>query len=131
MANFTNIAESAGFVNSIETGLTGAITIQLVDGLLLTKTADKLSWADGVLTFSIEIDNTDGTLPYENITVSDTLDVALLELVAGSVKLDGTDIDYTYDDESGKLVIGGASPFTVAAGSKAKITFQVSKVVTP
>lgn len=131
MASFTNIAESAGFINSVDTGLTGAITIQLVDGLFLTKSADKQSWADGLLTFTILIDNTDGTEPYEDVVVSDTLDPLIVTLVTDSVTLNGTPVAYAFDDVTGKLVISEDSPFAVAAGATAKITFQVQKVTAP
>ena len=128
MANFTNTTTSAGLVNGILTDLTGAVTLQLVDGLTLTKTADKLSWADGALTFTITIDNT-GDEDYTGVTVTDIIDPLIATLVTDSVTLNGAPTtDYTFDDVSGELVVSGLAPFTVAADDTATVTFQVQKI---
>lgn len=131
MAEYTNTAESTGLINEINTDLTGVTTIQLVDGLLMTKSADKESWADGLLTFTIVIDNVKGTEPYEGVTITDTLDPLILTLVTDSVKLNDEFVSYTFNDASGVLIIADNSPFTVAAGDIATITFQVQKVTNP
>ena len=129
MAQFTNTAQAAGFIDSIATALTGAVTIRLVEGLVLTKTADKASWADGLLTYTITIDNTDGADPYTGVIVSDVLDPAVVVLVNNSVTIGGTQSqDYDYDPVTGALTIAEGTPLTVAAGTTAVITFQVEKV---
>ena len=128
MAEFTKTAQAAGFVDSVSTALTGAVTIRLVEGLVLTKTSDKASWADGLLTYTITIDNTDGTDPYTGVIVSDILNPAIVVLVNSSVTVNGTaSSDYTYDPVTGELVIASTSPLTVDPGEAAVITFQVQK----
>ena len=130
MPAFTNTAQAAGFVASIATALTGAVTIQLVEGLLLTKTSDKESWADGLLTYTITIDNTDGTEPYTGVTVTDILDPNVITLVDNSVTINGpTSADYTYNATTGELVVSSTTPLTIAVGATAVITFQVQKAV--
>ena len=130
MPQFTNTAQAAGFVDSVATALTGAVTIRIVEGLLLTKTSDKASWADGLLTYTITIDNTDGTDPFTGVIVTDVLDPAVIVLVAGSVTIDGTvSADYTYDPVTGELVVSGTTPLTINAGATAVITFQVQRAV--
>lgn len=49
--SFINTADSVGIINEIPTDLSASVTIQDVDGLTMTKTADQLSWAGGILTF--------------------------------------------------------------------------------
>ena len=130
MPQFTNTAQASGYVDSVATALTGAVTIRIVEGLLLTKTADKASWADGLLTYTITIDNTDGTDPFTGVIVTDVLDPAVVALVDGSVTIDGTaSTDYTYDPVTGELVVSSTTPLTIAAGTTAVITFQVQKAV--
>ena len=130
MPQFTNTAQAAGFVDSVATALTGAVTIRIVEGLLLTKTADKASWADGLLTYTITIDNTDGTDPFTGVIITDVLDPAMVVLIDGSITVDGTtSADYTYDPVTGELVVAGTTPLTVPAGATIVITFQVQKAV--
>ena len=130
MPELTNTAQAAGFVDSIATALTGAVTIQLVEGLLLTKESDKASWADGVLTYTITIDNTNGAEPYTGVTVTDILDPAVITLVDDSVTINGmVSSDYIYTTATGELVVSSTTPLTVAVGATAIITFQVQKAV--
>ena len=127
MAQLFNTVNTSGLVNNLLTGLTDTMSIQLVEGLSVTATADRASWADGYLTYSITIDNT-GSDAYTGVTVSDILDPALIRLVAYSVTVDGDTADYTYDSLTGELVVSPLSPFAVPAGESVVITFQVEKI---
>ncbi len=126
---FKNTAVADGIVNSLPTDLTGIVTIHLVNGLTMTKSADKQSWANGELTYTLEIDNTLGTEDYTGITVSDVLDPAVVVLVTDSVEKDGVIQDYTYNDTSGLLTIPQTGSFDVDAGEKTTITFRCTKKV--
>lgn len=53
-----NSATSAGIYNNIPTSITSTVSVvTIIDGLSITKTADKQVWADGILTYTIIIDN--------------------------------------------------------------------------
>jgi conserved repeat domain len=128
MPDFTNTAQATGLVDSVSTALTGAVTIRLVEGLTLIKTADKASWANGPLTYTITIDNTDGTESYTDVRITDILDPSIIVLINNSVTINGANSsDYTYDPVTGELVVSDTAPLTVAAGGTAIITFQVQK----
>ena len=54
----TNTTTAVGNYNSIRTAITStASVVTMVDGLTITKTADKPVWADGDLTYTIVIEN--------------------------------------------------------------------------
>lgn len=127
MAELTNTVTTAGLYDGILTGLTDAVTIQLVEGLTLTKSADKDSWADGILTYTIIIDNTSDTA-YTGVSITDMLDYTKVALIADTVLLDGVAANYTYDDLTGELIIIPDESLIVAAEDSATITFQVQKV---
>ncbi len=128
MADLINIAAAVGSYNSVSTELTSeAITVQLVDTLAITKTANKTIWAGtDELVYTITITNTDTTFSYDLPTISDTLDITLIDLVTDSVMLDGAPIAYTYDNGTGLLTIELTAG--VAAGASAVVTFQVQKI---
>lgn len=53
-----NSATSAGIYNNIPTSITSTVSVvTIIDGLSITKTADKQVWADGILTYTIIVDN--------------------------------------------------------------------------
>lgn len=100
--------------------------VTMLDGLKVTKTADKMVWADGVLTYTITVTNSTAeifTLP----VITDVLDKTLVTFVDGSVTIDGqpaaTEI-YSYDEASGKLTINLSN---IAPSASSTITFQVKK----
>ena len=76
-----NTVGAKGNYNSIPTAITSvASVVTMVEGLSITKTADKLVWADGELTYTIAITN-DADQTYENVVVTDVLDTTLVELI--------------------------------------------------
>ena len=98
----------------------------MISGLTVKKTADKMVWGDVKLTYTIEVDN-QTNVDYTNPVITDKLDTTLITFVAGSVKLNGIELDaskYTYDDSTGLLTINIE---TVASMQKSTITFEVEK----
>ena len=57
MNELNNIATAVGNYNNISTSLTSNLSVvNIVDGLILTKDADKKNWSSGNLTYTIEIE---------------------------------------------------------------------------
>lgn len=98
----------------------------MLDGLKVTKTADKMVWADGVLTYTITVTNSTAEI-FTSPVITDVLDKTLVTFVDGSVTIDGqpaaTEI-YSYDEASGKLTINLSN---IAPSASSTITFQVKK----
>lgn len=120
-----NTATVLGNYNSIPTEIsTQALVVTMLKGLTATKTADKMIWSDGVLTYTIVVsNNTD--YDYVGPVVTDILDISLISLVDDSVTVDGVKIStpqYTWDSSSGKLSI---SLTDIEAKGLKTITFQV------
>lgn len=127
MADVTlsNIANVTGDYDAIPTTLTSeAVITEMIAGLTIVKTADKQNWASGNLTYTVTISNS-AENPFEKPTFTDTLDPLLIKLVENSVKVNGTDANYTYDSETGLLTV---ELETIAKDGSTEITFQVQKV---
>ena len=122
-----NTATVLGNYNSIPTEIsTQALVVTMLKGLTATKTADKMIWSDGLLTYTIVVSN-DTDYDYVGPVVTDILDISLISLVDDSVTVDGVKIStpqYTWDSNSGKLSI---SLTDIEAKGKKTITFQVKK----
>lgn len=122
-----NTATVLGNYNSIPTEIsTQALVVTMLKGLTATKTADKMIWSDGLLTYTIVVSN-DTDYDYVGPVVTDILDISLISLVDDSVTVDGVKISapqYTWDSSSGKLSI---SLTDIEAKGKKTITFQVEK----
>ena len=104
---------------------TNAVSTLLVGGLVATKSADMAVWLGGNLTYTITIDN-DADEDFVNPTVTDTLDIAQVAFVDGSVQIDGAvTSNYTYAALTGVLTV---TVPTVLAGTSTAVTFQVSKI---
>lgn len=99
--------------------------LNLINGLTITKSANKINWADGYLTYKIVITNTsDGN--YENAYITDSLDKTI-EFVSNSLIIDNvvaTEDDYDYDAEENILTIYLNN---VDDKTSKIITFQVKK----
>lgn len=99
--------------------------LNLINGLTITKSADKINWVDGYLTYKIVITNTsDGN--YENAYITDSLD-KMVEFVSNSLIIDNvvaTEDDYDYDAEENIL-----TTYLNNVDNKTSkiITFQVKK----
>ncbi len=125
--NLSNIVTVLGNYNSIPTQITSEVlVVSMISGLTVKKTADKMVWGDRKLTYTIEVDN-QTNVDYTDPVITDELDISLIKFVAGSVKVNGVELDsskYTYDEGSGKLSI---TIETVGALQKSTITFEVEK----
>lgn len=100
----------------------------MIDGLTVTKSADKMVWADGVLTYTIVVDNKT-TESYTSPVITDVLDISLVSFVSGSVTVDGEKLDeskYTYAEDTGTLIINLSD---ILPSSSSTVTFQVTKKV--
>lgn len=127
MNELNNTATAVGNYNSIPTSLTSNIsTVNMIEGLTMTKTADKQNWVTGDLTYTIVIDNkTDKA--YENPKVTDIINNSLVEFVNDSVTINGVKAEaskYTYDDGAHTLTVtlDSINPSTTTT-----LTFSVTK----
>ena len=84
----TNTASVAGNYNEIPvTFSSDALVVTMLDGLTVTITADKTVWADGVLTYTITVNN-ETTENFTAPVVTDILDTTLVIFVSDSVTID-------------------------------------------
>lgn len=125
----SNTVSALGNYNDVPTAMASeAVLVTLLDGLKITKTADKPVWADGVLTYTIVLTN-DETKPYTAPVVTDIIDNTLVDFISGSVMIEGvaaTDNQYSYNENTHTLTI---LLDDIAATSTRTITFQVKKKV--
>ncbi len=125
----SNTVSALGNYNDVPTAMASeAVLVTLLDGLKITKTADKPVWADGVLTYTIVLTN-DETKPYTAPVVTDIIDNTLVDLISGSVMIEGvaaTDDQYSYNENTHTLTV---LLDDIAATSTRTITFQVKKKV--
>lgn len=125
----SNTISALGNYNDVPTAMASeAVLVTLLDGLKITKTADKPVWADGVLTYTIVLTN-DETKPYTAPVVTDIIDNTLVDFISGSVMIEGvaaTDDQYSYNENTHTLTV---LLDDIAATSTRTITFQVKKKV--
>ncbi|CDD91774.1 unknown [Coprobacillus sp. CAG:826] len=125
----SNTVSALGNYNDVPTAMASeAVLVTLLDGLKITKTADKPAWADGVLTYTIVLTN-DETKPYTAPVVTDIIDNTLVDFISGSVMIEGvaaTDDQYSYNENTHTLTV---LLDDIAATSTRTITFQVKKKV--
>lgn len=127
MSELNNIATAVGNYNNISTSLTSNLsTVNIIDGLILTKDADKKNWSSGNLTYTIEIDNQTDTA-YMQPIITDIIDNSLVEFVEKSVTINGAVADeskYSYNNDTHTLTIelDDISPL-----SKTTVMFLVKK----
>ena len=123
----SNTATVLGEYNNIPTSISSqALVVTMIDGLTVTKTADKMIWADGILTYTILVDNK-ATETYTSPKITDILNTTLVSFVSDSVTIDGvkaTTVKYTYDESTGTLTINLDD---IAPSASSTITFQVEK----
>ena len=122
-----NTASVVGTYNNVPTSITSLVSVvTIIDGLSITKTADKVNWADGELTYTIAIIN-NAEKTYESPTITDKLDGTNVEFVDKSVTIDGTaasESEYEFDSSTNTLTV----KLTNIDVSKTKtVTFKVRK----
>lgn len=127
MNELSNTVTSVGNYNNIPTSLTSNTSVvNLIEGLTLTKEADKDNWVGGTLTYLITLDNQTDT-SYENPVIKDVLDNTLVNFVEGSVTINGQKAEtskYNYDEDTHTLTINLDS---VTPSSSTAVTFLVTK----
>ena len=127
MNELNNTALARGNYNNVPTSITSNTSIvNLVEGLTITKEADKTNWIDGNLTYTITIDN-QSDKSYEQPIVTDIIDTSLVDFIDGSVKIDNvtaTDTEYKYDTTTHTLTINLKD---ITPSSNSTITFLVKK----
>ena len=123
----SNTATVLGEYNNIPTSISSqALVVTMIDGLTVTKTADKMIWADGILTYTILVDNK-ATETYTSPKITDILNTTLVSFVSDSVTIDGVKAEtskYTYDESTGTLTINLDD---IAPSASSTITFQVEE----
>lgn len=128
MIELNNIATSIGSYNNIPTSLiSNTSAINIIDGLTLTKDADKKNWASGELTYTIALENQTDTV-YANPVITDIINNTLVKFVPGSVMIDGvlaTEDEYSYNEDTHTLTVNLKD---ISTGSKTNITFRVEKI---
>ena len=127
MSELNNTATSIGNYNSVPTSLTSNTSVvNMVEGLSLTKEADKDNWVSGYLIYTITLDNATDTT-YEHPVITDVLDNTLVEFVNDSVTIDGVKAEtskYNYDEGSHTLTVNLGD---VSHSGSTTLTFLVAK----
>lgn len=127
MNELNNTVTATGNYNNIPTSLTSNTSIvNMIEGLTLTKDADKKNWSGGYLTYTITLDNqTENS--YTNAVITDVIDTNLVDFVKDSVTINGavaTSDQYSYEEGTHTLTINLNE---VASKSQATLTFRVEK----
>lgn len=126
-SQLNNTATALGTYNGIPTSLTSAVSVvSMIAGLSITKTADKQSWADGLLTYTITVQNS-AAENYVAPIVTDVLDTTLVDFVADSVVIDGTKAEasqYSYSTDTHTLTVNLTD---ITPSKSSTIQFQVKK----
>ncbi|MDR2932552.1 MAG: hypothetical protein LBV27_05535 [Oscillospiraceae bacterium] len=127
---YEQITNAVGGYPDVDTGVTAAVTVQLVDGLTMALAADRQFWVNGPLTYTATIDNTSGVV-YTTPDVTFILEPSVVSFTAGSVKIDdvvaaeGTDPgEYEYTEATSTLVV---HLDTVADAASTKVEYQVER----
>ena len=128
MSELNNSVTAVGNYNSVPTTITSNVSVvNLVDGLSITKEADKTNWVDGNLTYTIVVKN-DAESSYEKPVVTDIIDTTSVDFVDGSVTIDGTPAtngsQYSYDSSTHTLTINLND---VLPSSSSTLKFQIKK----
>lgn len=101
--------------------LTTESNVTIIKGLTATKTTDKTAWVMGPLTYFIRIDNY-CDIDVNNIVFRDFLQISDISFVENSVLYNDESWEYTYDQETGLLVV---SIGDLLQGETGTITFKV------
>ena len=127
MNELINQVTSNGTYDNVPTSLTSNISVvNLVDGLTLKLEANKKTWLNGALTYTITLAN-ETDVPYLSPVITDVLDTNFIVFVDGSVKVNGANLSsdkYIYDKSSGLLTLNMDD---IGANENIEITFEVTK----
>lgn len=127
MSELNNTATAVGNYDSVRTTLTSnTSTVNIVEGLSLSKVADQKNWVDGNLTYTITVNN-QADKTYEKPVITDVIDTNLVDFIDGSVTIDGqtaTKAQYIYNTDNHTLTINLDD---VTPSSISTLTFLVKK----
>lgn len=130
MNELTNFAIAEGTYNSVPTSLTSNTTVvNVIDGLTLSLSADKQNLINGVLTYTITLNN-QTNISFENPVITDVIDTDLVTFVDDSVtinKVKATNNEFNYTSSNHTLKI---TLTEVPANDVVTMTFQVKKKTT-
>lgn len=123
----SNVATVLGNYNDIPTSITSEVLlVTMIKGLTVTKSSDKQIWADGLLTYTITVNN-ETSVKYTSPVISDTLDINNINLIEDSIMINGNKAqssEYTYDSSTGELTINLSD---LEPSEKSVVSFQVAK----
>ena len=106
---YEQLGNALGGYPDVDTAMTAAVTVQLVDGLDMTLEADRTYWVNGPLKYTATISNASG-VSYTTPDLTLALNLSIVTFVADSVKINGADAaegtdagEYEYN--SGQLIV--------------------------
>ncbi len=123
LTNQVSIDGQYGNPASAITFASNVVTTKIVQGLTVTKTADKTNWVDGPLTYTVLVENNSGeTLTSGSLT--DVLDTNLVEFNSTyGVQINSqSSSNFTYESGTLKITLPD-----LADTEQATITFQVTR----
>lgn len=126
MADLTNHVDISGQYGESSSPITfssNTVSTTIVEGLTVTKSADKVNWVDGPLTYTVVIKNDSGST-LTNGVLTDNLDTTLVDFntVYGVQINSASSSEYTYNDGELKITLP-----ELANNSTTTILFQVTK----
>lgn len=123
LTNNASIEANYGEESSPVTFSSNDVTTTIIEGLTITKAADKSYWVDGPLTYTIEVNNTSGAALSGGV-ITDILNTSLVTFsTTYGVQINGSATsNYTYNDGTLKVTLPD-----IANTEKATVTFQVTK----
>lgn len=124
LTNKVDIAGNYGDASNPVTFASNDVTTTLIQGLTVTKNADKTYWVNGPLTYTVTIANNSGS-KLDSGVVTDKLDTNLISLdETYGVLINGSKTeDYTYT--TGTLTVNLPE---LADNSTTTVTFRVNRI---
>lgn len=124
--SLTNQVDIAGQYGESATPITfssNIVTTTIVQGLTVNKTADKVNWIDGPLTYTITVENSSGAT-LTNGVLTDNLNTTLVDFnTTYGIQIDGaSSTNFTYNDGELKITLP-----EIANEKTTVITFQVTR----
>lgn len=123
LTNQVDITGQYGDTSSPVSFSSNIVTTSIIQGLSVTKSADKTNWIDGPLTYTVQIQNTSGTSLTSGI-LTDNLNTSLVEFNNSfGVTIDDTPTsNFTYSSGELKITLP-----TLANDQTTTIKFQVTR----
>lgn len=127
MNELNNYVTAVGNYNNIPTSVTSNTSVvNMIDGLVVDKVADKTNWIDGELTYTISISN-QAEKTFEKPIITDVIDTNLVDFVDGSVTINNipaTSSQYNYNSDTHTLTVNFED---ITPSSVSTLKFQVKK----